>query len=79
MNPNYQAYSGEIRKLSRFTNLAILMDILKRLKFFMPKYNSWEDKNDTEVLDHYLHEMKQKHSVVELRALCFTHDDETNA
>lgn len=43
----------------------------------MPDYNSWEDKNDTEILDYYLNEMKKRHGVVELRALCFTHDDET--
>jgi hypothetical protein len=66
-----------LRKLNRFTNLPILLDILKRKKIFIPNYMSWEDKNDTEVLDYYLEKMKRIDGTAEVHVLCFTHDDET--
>jgi len=67
----------KLNKLNRFTYLPILLDILKRKKIFIPNYTSWEDKNDTEILDYYLERMKKVDGTVELRALCFTYDDET--
>ena len=76
---NLRSCSQEIKlqKLNRFTYLPILLDILKRKKIFIPNYMSWEDKNDTEILDYYLERMKKIDGTVELRALCFTYDDET--
>src|SRR3974390_483323 len=72
-----QNNGGEIRKLCRFTNISILLDILNRKKLFMPNYNSWDNKIDTDILDYYLYKMNKKHGTVELRALCFSHGDES--
>lgn len=62
-----------MKVLNRFTTIPILLDILTRKKIFIPDYTSWEDKNDTEVLDYYLSKTRYK----QIKAICFTHDDET--
>lgn len=62
-----------IKKLSRFTSLPILLDMLSGKKITLLDPVLWEDKNDTEVIMEY----KKRKELKNLLALCFTHEDET--
>jgi hypothetical protein len=63
--------SEEIKRLNRYTNLPVLLDLLeaKRLVLLDPSL-SWDDKNDTLIIEAY----KEKAKIKNLFALCFTHE-----
>lgn len=63
----------KILKLNRFTTLPMLLDLLDRRKLVLLDPCSWDDKNDTEIIEEY----KKKAKISNLFALCFTHDGET--
>lgn len=60
-------------RLSRFTTLPVLLDFLYRKKLVLLNPNTWEDRNDTQVILAY----KEKAGIDKLFALCFTHGNET--
>lgn len=63
----------EIDRLSRYTTLPVLLDLLKRRKLVLLDPNSWDDKNDSGILLEY----KKRKSLKRLLALCFSCGDET--
>lgn len=63
----------EIKKLNRFTTLPILLDLLERQKLVLLDPSSWDDKNDTLIIEEY----KKKATIDKLFVLCFTHESET--
>jgi hypothetical protein len=63
----------QFKRLNRFTTLPVLLDMLKRNKLVLLDPTSWEDKNDSEILIEY----KKRNNIRTLRALCFSHGDET--
>jgi hypothetical protein len=60
-------------KLTRFTTLPVLLDLLERRKLVLLDPESWDDKNDTQNIQEY----KRRAGVENLFALCFTHKGET--
>lgn len=60
-------------RLSRFTTLPILLDMLERRKLTLLDPKLWDDKNDSEVILGY----KAKKGIKNLFALCFATGDET--
>lgn len=64
-------------KINRFTTLPFLMDALERRRLFMPDYASWEDRNDTLLLDRFKREIGEREGIRRIRALCFTYRPET--
>lgn len=65
--------TSSIKKLNRFTILPILIDYLERQKLVLLDPSSWDDKNDTLIIEEY----KQQAKIEKLFALCFTHESET--
>jgi len=64
----------EIKRLYRYTTLAVLIDLLENSKLVLLDPSlSWEDKNDTLIIEAY----KEKAKIESLFALCFTHRSET--
>jgi len=64
---------SELKKLSRYTTLPVLLDLLKRKKIVLLDPATWEDKNDSEILKEY----KKRKKCTNLFALCFSGGDET--
>lgn len=62
-----------IKKLNRFTTLPILLDYLEREKLVLLDPVSWDDKNDTLIIESY----KRRSKIPKLFALCFCYKDET--
>jgi hypothetical protein len=60
-------------KLSRYTNFPVLIDLLLRKKLVLLSPDSWDDRNDAEVMLEYKKRKKLKH----LYAACFSEGDET--
>lgn len=65
--------SKKVIRLNRFTTLPVLLDLLERKKLVLLDPETWEDKNDVEVIKEY----KKKAGIRKLFALCFTHENET--
>jgi len=65
--------TDKITRLNRFTTLPVLLDLLERKKLVLLDPKSWDDKNDTEVIEAY----KRKAKIANLFALCFVDDYET--
>ncbi len=63
----------KLNRLNRFTTLPVLLDLLERKKLILLDPKTWDDKNDTAVILAY----KERASIDNLFALCFTHDYET--
>jgi len=62
-----------MNRLSRYTTLPVLLDMLKRKKLVLLNPATWEDKNDSEILLYY----KERKGYHNLFALCFSYGDET--
>jgi len=62
-----------IKRLNRYTSLPVLMDLLKRKKLVLLDPNTWDDKNDTEIILEY----KKRKNIEKLFALCFSYGQET--
>jgi len=62
-----------MNRLSRYTTLPVLLDMLKRKKLVLLDPATWEDKNDSEILLCY----KERKGFQNLFALCFSYGDET--
>ena len=62
-----------IPRLSRYTTLPVLLDMLQRKKLTLldPKY--WEDRNDSEIILEY----KRRKNIQNLFAMCLSCGDET--
>lgn len=65
--------SAPIKKLSRFTTLPVLLDLLQHKKLTLLDPKLWDDRNDSEVILEY----KKKKKITQLLALCFSCGDET--
>ena len=63
----------EIKHLRKYTTLPILLDILTRKKITFLKPNSWQDKNDVKVMEHYQSLNKEKIVL----ASCFSYGPES--
>jgi len=61
------------KKLSRYTTLPVLLDLLRRKKIVLLDPSTWEDKNDAEIILEY----KKKKKISNLFAICFSTGDET--
>ena len=61
------------RKLSRFTTLPVLLDLLRRKKIVLLNPLTWEDRNDAEIILEY----KKRKRIHDLFAVCFGIGDET--
>ena len=64
---------SDSRKLNRYIQLPILLDILSRRKLVLLGPGRWPDRNDAELMEHYRKE-SQFDSIL---ALCMSHGDET--
>lgn len=64
---------SEIKRLSRYTTLPVLLDLLERKKLTLLNPELWDDKNDSLVILAY----KQKKNIKNLFAICMSHGDET--
>ena len=62
-----------IKRLSRYTTLPVLLDLLERKKLVLLDPKNWDDINDSEVIISY----KEKKEIKKLFALCFSHGSET--
>lgn len=62
-----------IKKLNRYTTLPVLLDILQRKKITLLNPDSWEDRNDSEVILEY----RKRKNINGLYAICFSYGDET--
>jgi hypothetical protein len=60
-------------KLNRFTTLPILIDLLEREKLVLIEPTTWDDKNDTLLIETY----KKRAKVDKLFVMCFTYEAET--
>src|SRR6478736_6816132 len=65
--------SEPIQKLSRFTTLPILLDLLQRKKLTLLDPKSWDDRNDAEIILEY----KKRKKIKGLFVVCFSCGDET--
>ena len=63
----------EINRLNRYTTLPVLLDYLHRKKLVLLDPKSWDDKNDSLIIEAY----KAKAKVEKLFALCFCYKSET--
>ncbi len=61
------------RKLSRFTTLPVLLDLLRRKKLVLLNPDTWEDRNDAKIILEY----KKRKKIPNLFAVCFGIGDET--
>ena len=64
---------ADLTKLNCYTTLPVLLDLLKRRRLVLLDPKSWEDKNDSGVME----ENKRRKKVPRLFALCFSWGDET--
>ncbi len=62
-----------MKRLNRYTTLPVLLDMLKRKRLALLDPNSWEDKNDSEIILEY----KKRKKLRNIFALCFSYGDET--
>lgn len=62
-----------IKFLNRFTTLPFLLDFLVTKKLVLLNPSSWDDKNDSQIIEAY----KKKANIKNVFALCFTHERET--
>lgn len=62
---------GEI--LSRYTSLPVLLDLIERESLIFLKPDTWQDRNDSQVMKEY----KETRKLACLLALCFSKGDET--
>jgi hypothetical protein len=62
-----------IHKLNRYTTLSVLLDLLQRKKLTLLNPETWEDKNDSEIILEY----KRRKGIKNLYALCLSYGDET--
>jgi hypothetical protein len=62
-----------LQKLTRFTTLPVLMDLLQRKKIVLLSPRAWEDRNDAEILLDY----QARKGLGRVLALCFSQGDET--
>jgi hypothetical protein len=60
-------------RLTRYTSLPVLLDMLKRKRLVLLDPSSWEDKNDADIVLEY----KRRRKVQSLFAICFSYGDET--
>jgi hypothetical protein len=65
--------NNKIVKLSRFTTLPVLLDLLQRRKLTLLDPKSWEDRNDSEIILAY----KKRKKIKNLFAICLSYGDET--
>ncbi len=65
--------SEVIKRLNRYTTLPYLLDYLQKEKLVLLDPESWDDKNDTELIKAY----KEKANISKLFALCFSFKSET--
>lgn len=65
--------SKKITNLNRYTTLPVLLDLLQRKKLTLLNPESWEDKNDSEIILEY----KKRKNIKKLFALCLSYGDET--
>ena len=63
----------QTRKLNRYTSLPILLDMLRRKKLVLLDPSSWEDRNDSQIIQEY----KERKQLQQLYAVCFSIGDET--
>jgi hypothetical protein len=61
------------RKLSRYTTLSVLLDLVRRKKLVLINPSIWEDRNDVKVILEY----KKRKNIQGLFAACFCIEDET--
>ncbi len=64
---------SESRKLNRYIQLPILLDILSRRKLVLLGPNRWPDRNDAELIEHY----RLQSQFDTILAICMSHGDET--
>ncbi|MBE7690074.1 DUF2971 domain-containing protein [Tenacibaculum piscium] len=62
-----------MNKLNRFTTLPVLIDLLEGKNLVLIEPKTWDDKNDTLIIEHY----KKRVNKSKLFALCFTPENET--
>jgi len=72
-HPTNPPQIGKLEKLSRYTTLPVLLDLLKRRRLVLLDPKSWEDKNDSGVMLQY----RRRKDVPRLFAICFSWGDET--
>lgn len=60
-------------KLNRFTTLPLLIDLLEHEKLVLIEPTTWDDKNDTLLIETY----KKKANIDKLFVMCFTYKAET--
>jgi len=65
--------ANKVTRLNRFTTLPVLLDLLQRKKLTLLNPETWEDKNDSEIILEY----KKRKNIPNLFAICFSHGDET--
>ena len=65
--------NSSLKILNRFTTLPVLLDLLQRKKLTLLDPQSWEDKNDSEIILEY----KKRKKLKNLFAICLNHGDET--
>jgi hypothetical protein len=63
----------KLKKLNRYTTLPVLLDMLNRKRIVLLNPQSWDDKNDSQIIEEY----KRRQGVQNLFALCFSYGDET--
>lgn len=64
--------NDDIKFLRKYTTLPVLLDILYRKKLTFLKPNTWSDKNDVKVMEHYQKEMNRT-----VLASCFSYGEES--
>lgn len=61
------------QKLTRYTTLPVLLDLLRRKKIVLLDPSTWEDRNDAEIIIEY----KKRKKISKLFAVCFSIGGET--
>jgi len=61
------------KRITRYTTLPVLLDLLKQKHLVMLDPRTWEDKNDSRIIEEY----KRRKGLSKLFALCFSRGDET--
>lgn len=62
-----------MKRLNRFTTLPVLIDFLEREKLVLLNPSTWDDKNDSEIMEEY----RKRRNLACVRALCFSSVPET--
>lgn len=62
-----------MKRLNRFTTLPVLLDFLEREKLVLLNPSTWDDKNDSEIMEEY----RKRKGLSNICALCFSYESET--